>query len=194
MAKNRRKIASILIILGLLLPFFWTFSYFNNASILGATNRTEASAPKINFNLPNPLGSSLNLPKITDEKAGYIPNKNSDVIGITYTKSRANSGDKDPNRLSEGPDTDVAETVAKRFNTKLIVRNQKQEAVSNTFNPLKTSYDIIYNNNIATVFVISNDPSLKQENAIAINYNMAKRIGINIDKPQAFDVVVQQKK
>jgi hypothetical protein len=195
MARNKRKAASILIILSLFLPFFWTFSYFANSVNIGGSNpKIDSYNPKLGFNLPNPLGLSVNLPKLSDEKSTFIANKNSDVIKPTYTKPNPKTSDRDPKKLSEYGDSDLPDTVAKQFKTKLIVRDQKQEAVTNTFNPLKTSYDIIYGNQTATIFAISNDPSLKQENAISINYTIAKRLGINVDKLSTFDVLIQQKK
>jgi hypothetical protein len=192
MSYRKGKLLSFLILLILLVPLFVSIAIFHHGEVLGVSSRADIT-PANNFRISNPL-DGVPLKILSDDPATIVANRNSDMTSAFDKNGQPDTGDKKPFGVNENADTDLMENVARRFNTKLIVRDQKEEAVSNTFTSLKTSYDLIYGKNIATVFVVNNDPKLSEANAIAINFTIAKRLGIDINKEKQFDVSVLQKK
>ena len=192
--KKKGKTVTLIILILLTVPFFINYIILQTHSLTGV-------------NIPQ--WSKQENKQITDKEIlqsgflGYFfgnPNvgnkpKNSDfVTNSNINNDRLRANDSSPLAPVEQPKVDLEEQPVRVFKTQLVVRNQPEEAVASTSLALKTSYDISYNNKKTTIFVTKNDPKLINNNDLAINFEMAKRIGIEVDKTSTFEIEVKQRK
>jgi hypothetical protein len=185
--KHKGKIATIILLLLLILPFFTALVLFRPQGILGSfDNKLSLSGPK--FNLPE-----FQTPGFLQDTSTDYGNRNK---SLTYLD------DNNSNNRKQDQTMDIGESASKElslgdlkpFNTKLLIRDQKEDAIANTFHRIKSTYDITYGKITTTVFVSRNEPNLPEENAIAISYPIALRLGIIANKPTYVDVVGQLKR
>jgi hypothetical protein len=185
--KYRGKIATIIILLLLLLPFFWAWVLFRPQNVLGSFD-AKLDSPKFGFNLPK-----IPAPSFLDDTSTDYGNRNKSLNYLDDQNGNPRNQDQ-PQVLGEAANKELSLGDLKPFNTKLLIRDQKEDAVANTFHRIKSTYDITYGKTTATIFIGRNDPNLPEENAIAISYPIALRLGIIANKTTYVDVVGQLKR
>ncbi|MGL4757797.1 MAG: hypothetical protein ACRCXZ_00535 [Patescibacteria group bacterium] len=175
----RGKIFSILTMLILLLPIFVSFREFYPMEIRGVFTRSD-NENAIKIEAPKP--PQLNI------ESGFLrffetPNsiqrdyKNEDYISIINQSSSSKTNEKiQPVIEAFGTSTPVK--VNQPFEFDVIVRNQKEEALANHFLRIKSSYDVTINKKTSIVFVENLDPNLTIPRSVSVNYEIAKRLGL----------------
>ncbi len=181
--KHRGKIASIILLLILVLPLFTALVLFRPQVILGSyDNKLDLGIKTPTIGLP-----SLQTPDfLKDNRSGYGARNKS----LSYLDDANMSAKKSDQAIDigESASRELSLGDLKPFNTKLVIRDQKEDAVANTFHRTKATYDITYGKITTTIFVSRNEPNLPEENAIAISYPIALRLGIIANKPTYVDV------
>jgi hypothetical protein len=185
--KYRGKIASVIILLILLLPFFWAWVQFRPQSVLGSYD-TKFTTPKFGINLP-----TIAAPTFLSDTSTDIGNRNKSLSYLDDQNGVIKKPDE-PQIIGEAANKELSLGDLKPFNTKLLIRDQKEDAVANTFHRIKSTYDITYGKTTTTVFIGRNDPNLLEENAIAVSYPIALRLGIIANQTTYVDVIGQLKR
>jgi hypothetical protein len=185
--KIRGKIASLIILLILLLPFFWAWVLFRPQSVLGSYD-TKFTTPKFGINFP-----TLTAPSFLNDTSTDIGNRNKSLSYLDDQNGIIKKPDE-PQIIGEAANKELSLGDLKPFNTKLLIRDQKEDAVANTFHRIKSTYDITYGKTTTTVFIGRNDPNLLEENAIAVSYSIALRLGIIANQTTYVDVIGQLKR
>jgi hypothetical protein len=189
--KFKGKIASVVIIGLLLLPLFVNLVIFSRPAVLGVKVDKSKEEQVQNNNFATKILEFI--PNVLTEKSKDIPNKNKDLFFSNEKSSVIPQQDK-ATSVNENDDQGLIPNKNKPFNTQLIIRDQKDEVVANTFIAIKSSYDITYKGEVTTtVFITNTDPLLSEDTAIAINYAVAKRIGIITNKQLIIPVTVLKK-
>jgi hypothetical protein len=185
--KHKGKIASIILLLLLILPFFTALVLFRPQGILGSfDNKLALSGP--NIKIP-----SFQTPDFLSDTSTDYGNRNKSLINLEDNNGNGRKPDQMLD-IGESASRELSLGDLKPFNTKLLIRDQKEDAIANTYHRIKSTYDITYGKITTTVFVSRNEPNLPEENAIAISYPIALRLGIIANKPTYVDVVGQLKR
>jgi hypothetical protein len=174
--KTKGKIASFSILVLLAFPLLYSFADFYWVNVKGVKDDTRNTN---NFNLQNPFNNiklGAILPSLESNQSDNSK-KNQDLI---YINSVTTSGAKNETAKTviEGGGNQLTPNQNPPFKTKIIIRNQQAEALANNFLHLKNSYDVTLNKNTTTVFISGIDPRLIDDRSIAINYTLAKRLGL----------------
>ena len=185
--KHKGKIASIILLLLLILPFFNTLVLFRPQGILGVFDS------RYSFNASSLALPTVNVPDFFGTSSVDYGNRNKSLMFFD-DQTGATKNQDIPKDIGESASKELSLGDLRPFNTKLIIRDQKEDAVANTFHRIKSTYDITYGRITTTVFVSKNDPTLAEENAIAISYPIALRLGIIANKTTFVDVVGQLKR
>ena len=192
--KKKGKTVTLIILILLTVPFFINYIILQTHSLTGVNIPQWSKQENKQTTDKEILQSGFFGYFFGNANVGNKP-KNSDfVTNSNINNDRLRANDSSPLAQVEQPKVDLEEQPVRVFKTQLVVRNQPEEAVASTSLALKTSYDISYNNKKTTIFVTKNDPKLINNNDLAINFEMAKRIGIEVDKTSTFEIEVKQRK
>jgi hypothetical protein len=178
---NQGKLLSILIILVFLVPLFITYlkpyNFFFH-SVLGVRTETNIDTKGARFELPKmPLiDALLNPPSSKVEKK---PSQYDYTIEKPLDQPRLispNNSIVEPDRSQENK-TKVARIPIK---TQIKIANQANQAIGNTKMTLNQSYDLTIGSKTTKVLINKIDPEQAPDNMIAINLEIAKRLGIEV--------------
>jgi hypothetical protein len=189
--KTKGKIASLTIVLLVALPLIYSFADFYWIGVKGARADTRVSNT---FAIQNPL-SSIKLDTLIPDfgkTTSTASNKNKDLL---YVNNVSTSGAKNEatKPTPEGGANQLVQNINPPFKTKIVIRNQQAEALANNYIHLKNSYDVTLNKNTTTIFISGIDPKLTEDRSIAINYTLAKRLGLEA-KDGIYEAVAVRKR
>ena len=177
---DRGKLVSILIIIIFTVPVLLSVGDVYKQSVKGSfDDKRTADQNPLNINNINLAAvPKFNIDNFFTPSEFKKPNENP----LEY-KSEDNSDPFKTKRNSEVSSIDLQPinkkiTINQPFEVKLIVKNQKEEALSSSYLIVKNSYDITLNNKKNTIFIPDIDPNLVDGKVIVINFDMAKRLGL----------------
>lgn len=189
--QTKGKIASIIIVLFISVPVIYTFADFYWTGVRGVRDDTRKTStldlnnPFANIKIANPLDSLVATTPMNT-------NKNQDLLLLNDdgTTNGKNEKAKDTPELGGGQ---LIPNANPPFKNKIYVKKQTPEAVGNNFLHLKNSYDVTINKATTTVFISAIDPRLSEDRSISINYELARRLGLE-QKDGVYEAVSVRKK
>ncbi len=175
--QTKGKIASLIILLITGVPIIYSFADFYWTSVKGVQDDTRKSGL---IGVPNPFGT-IQITNPLDyfgTTSNVTIQKNEDLILLDKKTPSTVTKNEIPKSTPEGGGNQLIPSYNTPFKTKIFVKNQQPEAVGNNFLHMKNSYDLTINKNTTTVFISAIDPRLVEDRSISINYDLAKRLGL----------------